>query len=152
MLRYTAGGLLDTTFGRGGTLVLDVGGRNGEVTATALQPDGRLVVVGWARTGADAAPDHRDLIIGRVIPVSGAGTVWTWGWNAMGQLGDGSNAHPAVPGQVMNLSGVVSVSAGAITPSRCAATGRSGHGAGTRSGSWVTGRRSTAPGRSACRA
>ncbi|MEO8329442.1 MAG: hypothetical protein ABI586_05500, partial [Candidatus Nanopelagicales bacterium] len=41
------------------------------------------------------------------------GTVWTWGLNADGQLGDGTTNKRAVPEQVAGLSNVVDVGAGA---------------------------------------
>lgn len=40
------------------------------------------------------------------------GTVWTWGLNESGQLGDGTTAARVQPRQVVGLSGVVRVSAG----------------------------------------
>ncbi len=40
------------------------------------------------------------------------GTVWTWGSNASGQLGDGTAANSAVPLPVGGLSGVMAVAAG----------------------------------------
>lgn len=46
------------------------------------------------------------------------GTVWTWGWNAYGQLGDGTMNNSSTPVQVLDaggsnfLSGVGSISAG----------------------------------------
>jgi alpha-tubulin suppressor-like RCC1 family protein len=40
------------------------------------------------------------------------GTVWTWGANALGQLGDGTRTSRPTPGQVPGLSGVVALSAG----------------------------------------
>jgi alpha-tubulin suppressor-like RCC1 family protein len=39
------------------------------------------------------------------------GTVWTWGWNGFGQLGDGSFASRASPVQVKGLSDVVTMTA-----------------------------------------
>ena len=41
------------------------------------------------------------------------GTVWAWGWNVFGQLGDNTTFNgPVLPGQVTGLSGVVAVAAG----------------------------------------
>jgi alpha-tubulin suppressor-like RCC1 family protein len=40
------------------------------------------------------------------------GTVWAWGWNEFGQLGDGTVNDSAVPVQVRNLSGVTAIAAG----------------------------------------
>ncbi|MCP3097865.1 hypothetical protein LZ198_03135 [Myxococcus sp. K15C18031901] len=40
------------------------------------------------------------------------GTVWTWGYNASGQLGDGTLTHRFKPLRVTGLSDVVSISAG----------------------------------------
>jgi|GEM_PF-4078743 len=42
------------------------------------------------------------------------GTVWAWGYNASGELGDGSNVHRFTPVQVIGVSNVVAVAAGAI--------------------------------------
>ena len=41
-------GDLDTSFGVGGKVITDFGGDNDEATAVALQPDGKIVVVGLA--------------------------------------------------------------------------------------------------------
>lgn len=40
------------------------------------------------------------------------GRVWTWGTNAQGQLGDGTNVDRATPGTVLNLDRVVAIAAG----------------------------------------
>lgn len=40
------------------------------------------------------------------------GTVWAWGGNASGELGDGSTADRAAPAQVAGLTGIVAVAAG----------------------------------------
>jgi uncharacterized repeat protein (TIGR02543 family) len=40
------------------------------------------------------------------------GTVWAWGANAYGQLGDGTNVNSALPRRAANLSGVTAIAAG----------------------------------------
>lgn len=48
------------------------------------------------------------------LAVTADGHVWSWGFNAHGELGNGTsdvNAHPT-PGQVAGLSGVIAVAAG----------------------------------------
>lgn len=40
------------------------------------------------------------------------GTVWAWGYNFYGQLGDGTTAHRDTPVQVENLENITSISAG----------------------------------------
>jgi YD repeat-containing protein len=39
------------------------------------------------------------------------GTVWTWGWNGFGQLGDGTFTDRSSPVQVKNLSNVIYLAA-----------------------------------------
>jgi alpha-tubulin suppressor-like RCC1 family protein len=43
------------------------------------------------------------------------GSVWAWGRNIAGELGDGTGAPQATPVQVSNLSGVVGIAAGGVT-------------------------------------
>ena len=40
------------------------------------------------------------------------GTVWTWGYNQFGELGNGTNSNSYLPVQVSSLSGIVAVSGG----------------------------------------
>ena len=42
------------------------------------------------------------------------GTVWTWGDNEYGQLGNNTNANSNVPVQVSDLAGVAAVAGGGI--------------------------------------
>ncbi len=46
------------------------------------------------------------------LAVKGDGTVWAWGYNAAGNLGDGTTTDRWTPVQVTNLTGVIAVSAG----------------------------------------
>lgn len=46
------------------------------------------------------------------LAVTAEGTVWSWGANGSGQLGDGSTADSAAPVQVRGLSNVTAVAAG----------------------------------------
>ena len=39
-------------------------------------------------------------------------TVWAWGWNGRGELGDGTTTHRYTPVQVQNLTNVIAISAG----------------------------------------
>jgi alpha-tubulin suppressor-like RCC1 family protein len=40
------------------------------------------------------------------------GTVWAWGYNAFGQLGNGTNNNSNIPIQVENLTNIIAISAG----------------------------------------
>ena len=54
VVRYTAGGVLDPTFGTGGMVVTDFGAsRNEEAYAVAIQDDGKIVVAGQAGNGSN---------------------------------------------------------------------------------------------------
>ena len=57
LARYTASGALDTSFGSGGTLTTDFDGGTDIAEGVAVQPDGRIVVAGYAsvESGADFA-------------------------------------------------------------------------------------------------
>lgn len=44
--------------------------------------------------------------------LKGDGTVWTWGLNTWGQLGDGTTINSTVPVQVIGLTDVIAVAAG----------------------------------------
>ena len=51
LARYNSNGVLDTTFGTSGKVTTDLGSPYEEVTAVALQPDGKIVVAGGAVLG-----------------------------------------------------------------------------------------------------
>ena len=46
------------------------------------------------------------------LAVKSDGTVWAWGNNWLGQLGDGTTTDRSIPVQVSGLSGVVAVAGG----------------------------------------
>lgn len=46
--RYTAAGVLDSTFGSGGKVTASVGTGGALAQAVALQPDGKILICGWA--------------------------------------------------------------------------------------------------------
>lgn len=51
--RYTPGGALDTAFGTSGTVVTRVGTGQAIANSVAIQPDGKIVVAGFASNGSD---------------------------------------------------------------------------------------------------
>jgi uncharacterized delta-60 repeat protein len=53
--RYNTNGSLDTTFGSGGKLNVDFKGRSDGAHQLALQPDGKIVVAGWATPSGNTA-------------------------------------------------------------------------------------------------
>jgi hypothetical protein len=46
------------------------------------------------------------------LALKGDGTVWAWGYNRDGQLGDGTTTNRTTPVQVSGLSGVTAIAAG----------------------------------------
>ena len=46
------------------------------------------------------------------IALKSDGTVWTWGKNGRGQLGNGKSKDSTVPVQVKNLTGIIGISGG----------------------------------------
>lgn len=61
LVRVTAAGAADASFGRDGVLVVDAGGASDEGRAVAVQPDGRIVV-----TGATGGGTSRDVVLARI--------------------------------------------------------------------------------------
>lgn len=51
LARYNPDGSLDTSFGAGGKVTTSFGGEESEASAVVLQPDGKIVVAGYDRTG-----------------------------------------------------------------------------------------------------
>jgi alpha-tubulin suppressor-like RCC1 family protein/6-phosphogluconolactonase (cycloisomerase 2 family) len=48
------------------------------------------------------------------VTAAPSGTVWAWGFNARGQLGNGTNTSSNVPVEVNNLTGAVAVATGSL--------------------------------------
>ncbi len=46
------------------------------------------------------------------VALKNDGTVWAWGWNDCGQLGDGTTTNRTIPVQVKGISDVVAIAAG----------------------------------------
>jgi alpha-tubulin suppressor-like RCC1 family protein/ferric-dicitrate binding protein FerR (iron transport regulator) len=51
-------------------------------------------------------------LFGRTVALKSDGTVWTWGGNSVGQLGDGTTTDRLMAGPVPGLSGIVAIAAG----------------------------------------
>ena len=47
VLRYSADGSLDTSFGDAGKVTTSVGGKNDSLESVVIQGDGKIVVAGW---------------------------------------------------------------------------------------------------------
>ena len=49
---------------------------------------------------------------GHTVALKGDGSVWAWGWNLYGQLGDGTTMDRIEPKQVTSLTGMTAIAAG----------------------------------------
>jgi hypothetical protein len=61
--RFDAAGALDASFGTDGKLTVDFFGASDGAECVAVQPDGKIVVAGFARNGASTG-----LGLARVLP------------------------------------------------------------------------------------
>lgn len=50
--------------------------------------------------------------VGHVLALKEDGTVWSWGFNEQGQLGDGTSSHKGYPVQVSNLTDIIAIASG----------------------------------------
>ena len=46
------------------------------------------------------------------LALKGDGTVWAWGYNEYGELGNGTNSDSNVPVQVLGLTGITAITEG----------------------------------------
>ncbi|MBS4008594.1 MAG: Ig-like domain-containing protein [Clostridium sp.] len=67
----------------------------------------RLAVAAQVPFGISGGASHS-------LALRGDGTVWAWGWNEQGQLGDRTTISRFAPARVFGLSSIASVSAGGI--------------------------------------
>ena len=51
LARYNSDGTLDTSFGSGGKVLTNIGGVSAQARSLAVQPDGKIVVAGYANVG-----------------------------------------------------------------------------------------------------
>jgi uncharacterized delta-60 repeat protein len=76
VLRFTANGVLDTTFNTTGFIIDDVNGEQDYVAGLALQPDRKIVIV-----GATVVPQDVDMVIARYLGDLDIGIVDFAAWN-----------------------------------------------------------------------
>ncbi|MBI4705828.1 MAG: hypothetical protein HY744_32445 [Deltaproteobacteria bacterium] len=61
----------------------------------------------WTPMRIDGLDSVRAVAVGAECAVKDDGTVWCWGWNEVGQLGDGTTQHRWAPGPVKGLADAV---------------------------------------------
>jgi alpha-tubulin suppressor-like RCC1 family protein len=120
-----------TVAGLSGIKAVSAGGDQLEAHSMALKSNGTVWCWGSnlygalgnaSATGTFVTAPVQALILTNAISISAGGwhslalkndgTVWCWGWNADGQIGDGTIIDKTIPTQVAGLSGVVKISAG----------------------------------------
>lgn len=104
----------------------------GDSHSLAIQDDGALwswgenfdgqLGIGTSGTGTNKSVPTQVTALSGVIAIAGGGfhslavksdgTVWAWGWNVYGQLGNNSTVSSSTPVQVSGLSSVTGVAAG----------------------------------------
>jgi len=85
-------------------------------TTTRLTPVKSLIsdVVAIAAGSSGIPYGTYTIVGGHVLALKKDGTVWAWGLNNAGQLGDGTTTNRATPVQVANLNQVVAIAAGGM--------------------------------------
>src|SRR5687768_16333533 len=72
-----------------------------------------LTIIGSLGLPESARADYGVAMGGQhTIALNNDGSVWTWGFNAYGQLGDGTTTTRSVPGLVPGVINVIQIAAG----------------------------------------
>lgn len=87
----------------------NVFGQLGDGSTNSTAPYGKTTPVQVLNLTGVSAVDGGEL---HAVALKSDGTVWTWGYNASGQLGDGATSNSSVPVKVTGLTGIIGVSAG----------------------------------------
>jgi uncharacterized delta-60 repeat protein len=118
LARYTVGGSLDTTFGKGGTVVTDLGGNHdSRINAVALDSLGRIVVTGLTlfSPSAGSPKSYASVVAARYKTNGGLDTSFGNGGEAITGLGGkawlGQDIALAPNGQIL-VAGIGTVSVG----------------------------------------
>ena len=101
---------LNQTFSEGTTgYTANVGNDVSSITVTATKeyPDANIQVIDDSFVGLDVKAD-----VNRNFALKNDGTIWAWGWNMYGQLGDGTTTDRLTPVKVSGLTGVTAISVG----------------------------------------
>ncbi|MGB9849149.1 MAG: Ig-like domain-containing protein, partial [Moorellaceae bacterium] len=109
-----------TTLGTLGAITVQTANGQASTTLTSTQPGQAVVTAACATAMANTTVEFSQPFVGAKIAggdnhslaVKSDGTVWAWGWNYYGQLGDGTTINHTTPMRVTNLTGVVAVAAG----------------------------------------
>ncbi len=91
LARYTAAGDLDTTFSSDGKVLTDFAGNNDRVNAVAVQPNGKIVVAGYANNGTNT-----DFALARYNADGSPDTTFGTGGKVTTPMGDGASAANAM--------------------------------------------------------
>ena len=70
-----------------------------------LAPSGSGYLTGIIAIASGVEDDH-------TLALKNDGTVWTWGYNAQGQLGDGTTMDSNIPVQAIGLTGITEIAVG----------------------------------------
>ncbi len=91
LLRFDTSGMQDTTFGNGGLVFTDFAGGKAEIHGMALQPDGKIVVAGFAMLGT-----NQDIALARYNPDGSLDITFGTGGSETFSLGVGADTANAV--------------------------------------------------------